>query len=122
MERCVWQNNLRLLTVLIGFVNNRTDDSISTIHHVCQHYISLDNIVQCLGSWISSDHQLYNVLLLDAVQIVIWFIYNLTHVTTITHNYFLRCATCTHLTIIHFPDYNHLFHSYTFAQFKKTTL
>jgi hypothetical protein len=64
----------------------------------------------------SPDHfwpPVVRVMPLDAVQIVNWFIYNLTHVTTITHNYFLRCATCTQLTIIHVRDYNHLLHSYT---------
>jgi hypothetical protein len=30
-----------------------------------------------------------------------------SHVTTITHNYFLRCATFTRLTIIHVRNYNH---------------
>jgi hypothetical protein len=49
----------------------------------------------------------------DAGQIVIGFIYNLTHVTTITHNYFSRCATITQLTILYVRDYNHLLHSYT---------
>jgi hypothetical protein len=49
----------------------------------------------------------------DAVRIGNSFIYNLTHVTTFTHNYFLRCAIFTQLTIIHVRDYNHLLHSYT---------
>jgi hypothetical protein len=39
--------------------------------------------------------------ILDAVRIVNLFYYNLTHVTTITHNYFLRCVTFTQLTILH---------------------
>jgi hypothetical protein len=33
-----------------------------------------------------------------------------SHVTTFTHNYFLRCATFTQLTIIHVLDYNHFLH------------
>jgi hypothetical protein len=40
----------------------------------------------------------------DAVQIGNSFIYNLTHVTTITHNYFLCCVTFTQLTILHIPN------------------
>jgi hypothetical protein len=32
------------------------------------------------------------------LRLVIGFIYNLTHKTTITHNYFLRCVTFTQLT------------------------
>jgi hypothetical protein len=36
-----------------------------------------------------------------------------SHVTTITHNYFLRCYAFTQLTILHIRDYNHLLHSYT---------
>jgi hypothetical protein len=36
-----------------------------------------------------------------------------SHVTTFTHNYFLRCATFTQLTILYICDYNHLFHPYT---------
>jgi hypothetical protein len=38
-----------------------------------------------------------------------------SHVTTITHKLFLRCATFTQLTIIHVRNYNYLFHSYTFT-------
>jgi hypothetical protein len=34
--------------------------------------------------------------------LLIRFIYNLTHVITITHNYLLRCVTFTQLTILHF--------------------
>jgi hypothetical protein len=45
-----------------------------------------------------------------------------SHVTTITHNYFLRCYTSTRLYSLHVRDYNHLFHSYTFTQFTNTTL
>jgi hypothetical protein len=76
-----------------------------------------------LGYLITSDHQLYNVTPLKTpFGLSIRFIYNLTHVTTITHNYFLHCVTFTQLTIIHVRDYNHLFHSYTFTQFTNTTL
>jgi hypothetical protein len=57
-------------------------------------------VVPCYATW-------------DAVRIVNSFIYNLTHVTTITHNYFLLCVTFTQLTIIHVHNYNNLLHSYT---------
>jgi hypothetical protein len=55
-----------------------------------QRFTSLhfNNIAPCLGTW-------------DAVLIDISFIYNFTHVTTITHNYFFRCVTFTQLTILH---------------------
>jgi hypothetical protein len=41
----------------------------------------------------------------DAGQIVNSFYYNLhPHVTTITHNYLLRCVTFTQFTILHVPN------------------
>jgi hypothetical protein len=73
-----------------------------------------DNIVQCSGYLISSEHQLYNVRPLKTpFGLFISLLQSQSHVTTITHNYLLRCATCTQLTIINVRDYNHLLHSYT---------
>jgi hypothetical protein len=55
-----------------------------------------------LGSLTTFDHQLYNVTSLKTpFRLLILFIYNLTHVTTFTHNYFLHCVTFTQLTILH---------------------
>jgi hypothetical protein len=48
----------------------------------------------------------------DAVRIVNSFI-TIPITRNYNHNYFLRCATFTQLTIIHVRDYNHLLHSYT---------
>jgi hypothetical protein len=54
------------------------------------------------GYLTTSDHQLYRVTPLKTpFGLLICFIYNLTRVTTITHNYFLRCVTFTQLTILH---------------------
>jgi hypothetical protein len=50
------------------------------------------------GYLITSDHQLYRV---TPLKTPFGFIYNLTHVTTITHNSFLRCVTFTQITIVH---------------------
>jgi hypothetical protein len=36
-----------------------------------------------------------------------------SHVTTFTHDYFLRRVTFTQLTILHVRNYTHLLHSYT---------
>jgi hypothetical protein len=48
----------------------------------------------------------------DAVQIVNSVI-TISITRNYNHNYFLRCATFTQLTIIHVRDYSHLLHSYT---------
>jgi hypothetical protein len=67
-----------------------------------------------IGSLISSDHQLYRVTRLKTpFGLVLLLFQSQSHVTTFTHNYLLRCATFTQLTIIHVRDYNHLLHSYT---------
>jgi hypothetical protein len=72
--------------------------------------------VQCCGYLITSNHQLYRVTSLKTpFGLVIGLFIILTHVTTFTHNYLLRCATFTQLTIIHIRDYNHILHSYTFT-------
>jgi hypothetical protein len=72
-------------------------------------------IVQCSGYLTSSDHQLYRVWVLETpFGLLIPLLQSShLHVTTFTHNYFLRCPTFTQLTIIHVRDYNHLLHSYT---------
>jgi hypothetical protein len=63
---------------------------------------------------ITSDHQMYRVTPLKTpFGLLIPLLPSQSHVTTITHNYFLRFATFTRLTIIHVRDYNHLLHSYT---------
>jgi hypothetical protein len=74
------------------------------------------------GSLTSSDHQLYNVTPLKTFGLVISLLQSQSHVTTVTHNYFLHCYAFTQLWSLHVRDYNHLFHSYTFAQFTNTTL
>jgi hypothetical protein len=57
---------------------------------------------------------LYNVTPLKTpFRLLIHLLQSQTHITTITHNYFLRCVTFTQLTIIHVLNYNHLLHSYT---------
>jgi hypothetical protein len=77
----------------------------------------LKNIVQCLGYLTSSEHQLYSVSPLKTpVRLLIGLLQSQSHVTTITHNYFLCCATFTQLTISHVRNCNHLFHSYTFTR------
>jgi hypothetical protein len=49
---------------------------------------------------IRSDPQLYNVTPLKTpFRLVIPSLQSQSHVTTFTHNYFLRCHTCTQLTI-----------------------
>jgi hypothetical protein len=66
------------------------------------------------GYLTSSDHQLYRVAPLKTpFGLVVPLLQSQSHVTTITHNYFSRCATFTQLTIIHVRDYNRLLHSYT---------
>jgi hypothetical protein len=56
--------------------------------------------VQCWGYLISSDHLLYRVTPLKTpFGLVIPLLQSQSHVTTITHNCFLRCYTCTQLTI-----------------------
>jgi hypothetical protein len=58
------------------------------------------SIVLCWWYLISSDHQLYRVTLLKTpFGLVIPLSQSQSHVTTITHNYFLCCYTCTQLTI-----------------------
>jgi hypothetical protein len=65
---------------------------------------------------ITSDHQLYRVSPLKTpFRLLIGLLQSQLHVTTITHNYFLCCATFTQRTIIHVRNYNHLFYSYTFT-------
>jgi hypothetical protein len=48
----------------------------------------------------------------DTVRIVNSFI-TIPITRNYNHNYFLRCATFTQVTIIHVRDYNHLLDSYT---------
>jgi hypothetical protein len=77
---------------------------------------SEDDIVQCWGHLTTSDHQLYRVTpLKTSFGLIIPLLQSQPQVTTFTHNYFLRCYTCTQLTIIRVRDYNHLSHSYTFT-------
>jgi hypothetical protein len=58
------------------------------------------HIVQCLGFLISSEHQLYNVSpLRTSFGLLLLLLQFQSHVTTFTHNYFLRCYTRTQLTI-----------------------
>jgi hypothetical protein len=61
------------------------------------------NILYNVGGYlISSDHQLYCVTSLKTpFGLVIPLLQPQSHVTAITHNYFLRCYTCTQLTITH---------------------
>jgi hypothetical protein len=52
------------------------------------------------GYSISSEHQLHNVTPLKTPFGLLLLIFqSQSHVTTFTHNYFLRCYTCTQLTI-----------------------
>jgi hypothetical protein len=67
------------------------------------------HIVQCFGYLTTSDHQLYRVwvlerpfrLLIGFITISNHLVHSYTFVTTITHNYLLRCVTFTQLTILH---------------------
>jgi hypothetical protein len=60
------------------------------------------NIVLCSGYLISCDHQLYRVTPLKTPSGLLLLLFqSQSHVTTITHNYFLRCYTCTQLAIIY---------------------
>jgi hypothetical protein len=62
---------------------------------------------------ITSDHPLYRVTPLKTpFGLLIPLLQSQSHVTTITHNYSLRCVTFIQLTIILVRDYNHLFRSY----------
>jgi hypothetical protein len=50
--------------------------------------------------FISSDHQLYRATPLKTpFGLLSPLLQSQSHVTTFTHNYFLRCYTCTQLTI-----------------------
>jgi hypothetical protein len=70
----------------------------------------------CWGHSISSDHQMYRVTPQKTTfGLLIPLLQSQPHVTTFTHNYFLRCVTFTQLTILHVRNYNHLLHSYTFT-------
>jgi hypothetical protein len=52
------------------------------------------------GYFIRSDHQLYRVTPLKTpFGLLIPLLQSQSHVTTITHNYILRCYTCTQLKI-----------------------
>jgi hypothetical protein len=56
------------------------------------------DIVQCFGYLISSDHLLYRVTPLKTpFGLLIPLLQSQSHVTTITHNYFLRCYPFTQL-------------------------
>jgi hypothetical protein len=56
--------------------------------------------LQCRGSLISSDHQLYRFTTLKTTfGLLLLLFQSRSHVTTFTHNYFLRRYTCTQLTI-----------------------
>jgi hypothetical protein len=64
----------------------------------------------------TSDHQLYRVTPLKTLfRLLIGLLQSQSHVTTFTHNYSLRSVTFTQLTILHFHNYHHLLHSYTFT-------
>jgi hypothetical protein len=53
----------------------------------------------------TSDHQLYNVTPLKTpFRLLIPLLQSQPHVTTIIHNYFLRCVTFTQLIILHVPN------------------
>jgi hypothetical protein len=66
------------------------------------------------GYLLTSDHQLYRVTPLETpFRLLIPLLQSQSHVTTITHNYFLRGYVFTQLTIIHVRNYNHLLHSCT---------
>jgi hypothetical protein len=80
-------------------------------------------IVQCWWFLISSEHQMYRVTPLKTpFGLVIPLLQSQSHVTTITHNYLLRCYAFTQLESLHVRKYNHSFHSCTFTQFTNTTL
>jgi hypothetical protein len=69
-----------------------------------------------LGFLTTSDHQLYRVTPLKTpFGLVLLLFQSQSHVTTIIHNYSLRCVTFTPLTILPVRNYNHLLHSYTFV-------
>jgi hypothetical protein len=73
-------------------------------------------VIYCtmLGYLITNDHQLYRVTIFETpLGLVIRLLQSQSHVTSIIHNYFLRCATFTQLTSIHVRNYDHLLHSYT---------
>jgi hypothetical protein len=61
-------------------------------------YPTSDTKCTMFGSLSTSYHQLYRVSIFETpFGLLIRFIYNLTHLTAITHNYFLRCVTFTQL-------------------------
>jgi hypothetical protein len=79
-------------------------------------YIYVYILYKVTGYSMTSDHQLYRVTPLKTpFGLVLLLFQSQSHVTTFTHNYFLRCATFTQLTITHVRNYNHLLHSYTFT-------
>jgi hypothetical protein len=54
------------------------------------------------GYLTTSEHQLCNITpLRTPFRLLIGLLQSQSHVTTITHNYFLRCTTFTQLTILH---------------------
>jgi hypothetical protein len=77
---------------------------ITPRHKYCTIFGSLDHFWPPVVPYYATE---------DTVRIVNSFITIFTFVTTITHNYFLRCVTFTQLTIIHVRDYNHLLQSYS---------
>jgi hypothetical protein len=77
--------------------------------------ISYYSIVQCYGYLTSSNHQLYRVTPLKTPFGLLSYLITISITRNYNHNYLLRCATFTQLTIIHVRDYNHLLHSYTFT-------
>jgi hypothetical protein len=59
-----------------------------------------EHIVQCWSYLSPFDHQLYRATPLKTpFGLLIPLFQSQSHVTTITHNYFLGCYTCTQLTI-----------------------
>jgi hypothetical protein len=77
---------------------------------------SKEHTGQCYGYLITFEHQLYNVTPLKTPFGLLLILFQTqSHVTTFTHNYFLRCVTFTQLTTIHVRDYNHLLHCFTFT-------
>jgi hypothetical protein len=64
------------------------------------YYIYIYVLYNVGGSLISSEHQLYRVTPLKTpFGLLIPLSQSQSHVTTFTHIYFLRCYTCTQLTI-----------------------
>jgi hypothetical protein len=71
----------------------------------------------------SGEFLLYNVPPLKTpFGLLIPLLQSQSQVTTLIHNYFLRCYAFTQLWSLHVRDYNHLFHSRTFTLFTCTTL